>query len=272
MAEHPHGTLNRYVSGRCRCQPCRDAKSAYARHRNRQLAYGRWEGYVDAWPCRVHVQGLLDAGVTLGRIAVLAGLSASTVKRLMQGIPRSGGVRAERVRAETAEALLNVRADLDGLQDTAWIDSTGTRRRIQALAALGYSLKEQAEAIGRHATNFRLVLARETVLVGTARMVRDLYSAWSMTPAPATWMADRTRRRAASQGWLPPLAWDDLIDLPDGELEEELRRRVALMDRYELQQCSEAAYRHGDKSPLVVAAAREFEKRKFARRGTKAAS
>lgn len=263
MAVHPHGSLYRYKLGGCRCRPCKDAKAAYSRHRHRMIAYGRWQSYVDAEPCRGHVRSLMASGVTLGRVAVLAGLGVATLQKLMDGTPRSGGVPSSRVRPKTAESILAVRLNLDDLPGTAWVNATGSKRRIQALAALGYTLKEQAEAVGKIPSNYRAILFRDTVLAGTARYVRDLYKAWSMTPAPQTWVSERTRRIAEKNGWCPPLAWDDdLIDLADADLEKELADRVSLMGHRELQRCNDAHYRLGDGSPLVVAAAREYERRK----------
>ncbi|WP_157253139.1 hypothetical protein [Nonomuraea typhae] len=265
MRDYPHGTLGRYLSRRCRCQLCRGAKAAYSRQRKRLIAYGRWESYVDAAECRAHVESLLSSGITLGRVAVLAGISVSTVKRLMHGIPRSGGQPSEKVKAETARALLAVQATLDDLPDTAWIDAIGTRRRAQALAVLGHSFKDQADAIGKHATNYRRLLCTPTVLVGTARLVRSLYDAWSMTPAPSNWKTERTRRWASQRGWLPPLAWDDdLIDLAQPALEAALRERVESMPMEDLQHAHNSRYRHGDKTPLTLEASREYKRRQKA--------
>lgn len=266
MAEHPHGTLYRYKLGRCRCRPCKDAKNAYARHRERMIAYGRWEPYVDAEPCREHVKELMASGVTLGRIAVLAGVGLSALQKLMHGTPRSGGQPSQRVMAKTAQAILAVRFSLDDLPDTAWVNAAGSRRRVQALAALGYTLKEQADAVGKIPANYRTILVRDTVLAGTARLVRDLYEAWSMTPPPQTWMAERIRRHAAKQGWQPPLAWDDdLIDLTDEALGVALRERAELMSDLDLVRAHTARYREGDTSPLTLEASREYKRRQHRR-------
>lgn len=267
MAEHPHGTLARYQSGRCRCRKCRDAKAEYARNRARLIAYGRWQSYVDARPCREHVKALMGSGLTLGRVADLAGLGISTVQKLMTGTRRSGGQPSQRVLAKTAQAILSVRFDVYTLPDTAWVDAAGSRRRVQALMALGYSLKDQAEAVGRAAANYRTILDQEQVLAATARAVRDLYDAWSMTPAPNTWMSERTRRHALKRGWLPPLAWDDdLIDLTDEALAEALRDRVEQMSDAELVRANSARNRYGDKTPLTLEAVREYKRRRYQRR------
>lgn len=259
---HPHGSLGRYQSG-CDCQPCKDSKAAYARDRRRQIAYGRWESYMPAEPCREHVRALMASGVTLGRVAVMAGLGVSTVQKLMQGTPRSGGKLSSRVLAKTFRAIIAVRLDLDALPGTAMVHSAGTRRRVQALACLGYSLKEQADAVGRIPANYRTILTIDQVSVATARLVRDLYDAWSMTPAPDTWQAERTRRWAEKNGWLLPLAWDEeWIDLTDDALQATVREQAEAMDDDELKRCA-ASRRFGDRSPLTVAACREYDRRRY---------
>jgi transcriptional regulator with XRE-family HTH domain len=253
MAGRRHGTLARYRIDRCRCQPCKDAKSAYVRNRARQLAYGRWQSYRDAEPCRRHVKALMESGLSLGRVAVLAGLGVSTVQKVMNGTRRSGFVPSEKVLTKTAAAILSVRLDLDAIADTALINVAGTRRRVRALAAIGYSLKDQAEAVGRHPANYRLI-----------RTVRDLYDTWSMTPAPDAWTTQRTRRWAERQGWLPPLAWDDdLIDLTEEALASAVREQAEQMSMEELQRCDNARRRLGERSPLVVAGAREYDRRRY---------
>lgn len=266
MAEYPHGTLSRYQAGRCRCRKCRDAKNAYARHRERMIAYGRWEAYVDAEPVREHVKSLMASGLTLGRVSVLSGVTLYTLHKLMMGNPRNGGKPSSRVMSKTSKAILAVRLDLDELCDTALVDAAGTRRRVQALAALGYTLKQQAEEIGRFPTNYRTILIQPYVSARIARGVRELYDRWSMTPPPQTWMAERTRRHAQKHGWLPPLAWDeDLLDLTDEALAEALREQVQGMSDVDLVRAHASRYRDGDKTPLTLEASREYKRRQYKR-------
>lgn len=267
MAAYPHGTLSRYQVGRCRCPQCKAAKNVYARHRDRMIAYGRWQSYVDAEPSRRHVSTLLASGVTLGRVAVLAGLGLSTLQKLMHGTQRSGGKPAARVMVRTERAILAARLNLDDLPDTAWVDAAGTRRRVQALTALGYTLREQAEAVGKLPTNYRTALVRGTVLAKTARLVRDLYKQWSMTPPPQTWVSERTRRYAAKHGWHLPGAWDDdLIDLSDAALAAELRRQAEQWSDLDLGRAHAARWRDGDTTPLTLAASQEFKRRQYRRK------
>lgn len=107
--KHEHGTLGAYRSDRCRCRPCADANTAYMRHRDQQIAYGRWAGYVDAGPARKHVRQLIRKhGMSVQGIAARAGLSTETVRRLLRGIPSRRQPPPKRLRGHTSDALLAI--------------------------------------------------------------------------------------------------------------------------------------------------------------------
>lgn len=256
-----HGTLTGYKIRGCRCPRCTDAQRRYNARRDRLIAYGQWQPYIDAEPVRQHLRTLQAAGLGWKRAAVLAGISPSTLSKLLYGDRIRGMAPSKRVRPATAAAVHAVHADLDTLADKACTTAAGTRRRMQALSCLGWSFTEQARRIGWTVQNYSALQTRTQVIARTARLVRDLYDELSMTPAPDTPGATRARRAAANRGYLPPLAWDDdLIDLPDGDLAAELDRRASVMDDEEIRRCSKAR-RAGDMSPLVVAGAREYGRR-----------
>lgn len=96
------------------------------------------------------------------------------------------------------------------------VSSLGTRRRIQALRALGYSLDNLAQAGGwqsYHAA-FKYPMVSETITAGTAERVAALYERLSMTLATGP-RADQLRAAAQRNGWLVPLAWDDIDNDPE---------------------------------------------------------
>ncbi|MGC3954616.1 MAG: hypothetical protein QM804_10240 [Propionicimonas sp.] len=99
------------------------------------------------------------------------------------------------------------------------VPDIGTRRRLQALAALGWQMNQIADTLGIHPRNLlrlRAGRAGGRVQQGTAARVRDIYDQISMTLPPDTPQARRRRTTARQKGWLPPLAWDDAtIDKPD---------------------------------------------------------
>jgi hypothetical protein len=253
MAETKHGTKKR----NCRCSSCRTAKNRYKANRNRLIAYGRWSSYRDPEAVRAHVAGLMARGLSKYAIAGLAGVSDACVADLMAG----GHVRG--LLAISADCLLAVTFDLDAIPGRASVDAAGTRRRVQALIALGYSLSDQAAQLGRSVNNYYRVPRRLRVSAETARAVRDLYDRLSETAAPPSSGATMARSMAARNDWPPPAGWDDdLIDLPDADLEAELSRRVALMEAEELRRCNHAHRRQSERSPLVVAASREYDRRR----------
>jgi len=91
------------------------------------------------------------------------------------------------------------------------VDATGSRRRIQALAAIGWSLGEQSRRLGLNASMAHKITIRSWVWPQTADKIRALYDELSMVPGPS----QRARNDAKRRGWLPPLAFDDdTIDDP----------------------------------------------------------
>jgi transcriptional regulator with XRE-family HTH domain len=96
-------------------------------------------------------------------------------------------------------------------------DAVGTMRRLQALAALGWTPEDLAEQLGMHPSyvkDLRINRRANRVNTSTVEKVTDLFERLSATPGPSV----RTRQHAERQGWAPPLAWDDdAIDNPDAK-------------------------------------------------------
>lgn len=270
MTTRPHGYA-RYKLDRCRCPRCTAASRDYDANRRRLIAYGQWRHLADAEPARQHIRMLGDFGLGWVRVARLAGVPQYTVHRLLYGTPAEGRPPTRRIKQATADKILAVRLDLDALPATAKVDSAGTRRRIQALCVVGWSISEQARQIGVWPANLNAVLhARKCVTVATARLVRDLADRLWTQPPPETTKPERisasyARSMARKHGWLPLAAWDDdLIDLPDEWLDKAITEQVAGMGMAELAAAWTARYKHGDKCPLIVAAAREYKRRRKA--------
>jgi DNA-binding CsgD family transcriptional regulator len=204
------------------------AVAAYQRDRKRQKAYGRWEPYTDAAPAREHLRALMAYGIGFQRAARAAGLAPSTVSHLLY--PDGTRPAATRVRHETACRLLAVRPSLDLLAKTASVDGSGTRRRLQALAAAGHALSVLAPRLGMALPNVCRLLRDPRVAAATARAVRSLYDElWDAAPDESTPQAARraarARRGAVRRGWPLPLAWDDdTIDDPAAGPAEGWRR------------------------------------------------
>lgn len=96
------------------------------------------------------------------------------------------------------------------------VDATGTRRRIEALTALGWDWQQIANHAGRTRQWVTAVHRRPTVYTATADLIAHVYDELSMQVPTGRWVA-RTRNYATRKGWThPPLAWEHVdIDAPD---------------------------------------------------------
>lgn len=97
------------------------------------------------------------------------------------------------------------------------IDSAPTIRRLQALACLGWSFED----VGRRAGVAKTweIMHRPTIRHVNAQAFAAVYGRLSMSVPPMGTReqraaVNRTRAWAVRNGWLPPLAYDD-IDHPD---------------------------------------------------------
>ncbi len=237
VAHHEHGTRNAYVLDRCRCRACRDANSARQRQVDKLKAYGQFDPFVDAEPVRRHVRELMAAGMGWQRAARLAKVSSGAMTKLLYGKTNDDGIRrppTRRVRRETAERILAVRADLELLGAKAVVDATGARRRLRALVAHGWSMRQLALRLGMTESNFgRVIRSDDAMHAATVRKVCALYDElWDVPPRAddhrSRISVNRSKRYAAEHGWLPALAWDDdTIDDPGawadlgGDVEDE---------------------------------------------------
>lgn len=95
----------------------------------------------------------------------------------------------------------------------ATIDGTGTRRRLQGLAVLGWTRCELAARLGVSGQAVHEMCNREgKVFASSAERIAALYEQLSMTPRSESWVNGRASRYALRRGWHPPLAWDDIDD------------------------------------------------------------
>jgi transcriptional regulator with XRE-family HTH domain len=163
---------------------------------------GRY-GYVPAEPVRQHVARLRALGWTIEQIADAAGVSNWVPAQVARGTAR-------RLWKDRAEAVLSVPAE--PRDSHRGVDSTGTRRRVQALAWMGWPCAEIARRAGTTPSSLRtLIQPRRRVSYALAGRVADVYEELSMQAGPSLIAA----RKARSLGFAPPLAWDDdTIDDP----------------------------------------------------------
>lgn len=206
-----HGTYAGVVAharaGIPECPRCVEARRrSQARWSNlRKLGY---KHYLSAEPVRRHVEELLAGGMTYTAIAERAGVSVTTVE--------DAGREQSEVHRVTAEAILGVPLTP---HPEGQIDATGTRRRLQALATLGWSQNAIVAESVHTGTPLTLSVVRyimagtsPTVRVRTRDAVASLYERCSMIrPAPSR-AVSMARAIARREGYLPPLAWNDIDD------------------------------------------------------------
>ncbi len=97
------------------------------------------------------------------------------------------------------------------------VDSTGTVRRVRALAAAGWSFAAQGQWMGT-SDRWPGMLANqssETVTLSTADRVKAMYAALQNQPGTSA----KAKTWAAKRGWLGPAWWDDDASLDDPSFE-----------------------------------------------------
>ena len=219
-ARHRHGTYEARKRDGCGCEPCMQAGRRYAKRQSHLSRTGR-SNLVDAQPARDHVRQLLKAGLTLGQIEQRSGVHRTGLRHLV-GTGSDGRAPAARVRRDTAARLLAVASAKVGEETNGLVDPAGTRRRLQALVATGWTQSALARRLGILPANLPKIVhgGRPAIRVATRDAVRALYDELWDQPPPTLTPAERRARTialtfAAVKGWPPPMAWDDdLIDDP----------------------------------------------------------
>lgn len=187
-----------------------DGNARRRRDRYRLLAYGRYQdAHQPIEPIRQHLQALVDTGMIPERIAISAGVGGATVRRLLNS------ETARFVTGATARKLLAVTPDSSTLAAQGRVNGRGTRRRLQALAAIGWNHHEIARRLGYPRWKVNKALEGAYVDIRVHDDIAALYDElWDQQP-PTHTRAQRVGRSyaltvARRHGWLPPLAWEDI--------------------------------------------------------------
>lgn len=207
------------------CEPCYEAKLTAARRRSKRKAQGRLYT-MPAAQAYDRVVRWRAGGASLDDISRHTGLEESVTSRICNGS------RDMVIYPRTFLAIMKAPSGMP-------LTTVGAIRRVQALQRLGWSVERIAEVAGVH---------RDTVLdarhgrVFVAHRVRvaidEAYRSLSMTiPEGETQQhragITRSRNHATRQGWLPPLAYDDIDDAlekPEGWQYRAPNRRDAVLE------------------------------------------
>lgn len=185
---------------RPKCPNAAKKQSLCIKHYNSPIAV---RGYVDGQPVRDRIELLLSLGFGHRAIQDETGLSVDWLRK-------STG----RVQLLTHKKILAIPVPTRFVPGGE-LSALGTKRRLRALAAIGWSLRYQGTHLGgtsTYATN--LLAGSDVVLSSTAAKVDEMYRQLSATVGPSK----RSRLLAQRKGWPPPLAWDVIDDpneLPD---------------------------------------------------------
>lgn len=193
-----HGTTTAYLVHGCRCETC---KTAQSRHQKR-YRLDRERGIarlVDAEPLRQHVAMLKEAGLSQWDIAIAAGWKSRNA--LADALTR------KMVTPRTMQRVLAVNAP-PASRRNGYVDATASRRRLQALAVMGWPTREIAARLGNLDPQTYQYIANgrtRTIRRRTEQAIAELYDELWATPGPSR----KSASIAKGKGWVPPLAWDD---------------------------------------------------------------
>lgn len=132
----------------------------------------------------------------------------------------SGCREPECRKAHTEASAQFRRAKAYGIWQPSAVDITGTRRRVEALATLGWSMRHLSSRLGWHPDRLSVMFTNQTsVSRANAQRIAALFDELCMSFPPERnkgerVSASRARALARRRGYAPPLAWDD-IDDPD---------------------------------------------------------
>lgn len=229
-ARHEHGTYLCYQLDGCGCEECTRAarRQAKAYRMGIDLDPRRW---LSARDLAELIAGLRASGYSYRDLSRLTGMGVSAIRRYAYR-------RQGRVLRSAVGPLLRVRpaGPVPDGASTGYVDATGPRRRLQALAAVGWPLRVQAERTGLTASALSRIRGGRVLVVraATAELVRRAYQSMSRRPPVESQYpgASQVRAEARRRGWVPALCWedeearDDPAAVPDRAAARRLPRRT----------------------------------------------
>lgn len=217
-----HGTATAYINHKCRCFQCRVWNSHKQSQYRRNQLYGIKSYFVDAKPVRAHLRKLIKNGAAVKTLARQIDVGQTTLNELLNGRPESRRNDRPRYKSKVARIVADkiFAIPLTQAKDfNPYVDGHKVQRRVQALAAIGYSHTWIGQQIGMNAQNFHVMMTNAFVTRRTFEAIDKLYEQYSHIRRVATnrWeqgSISRTLSTAARNGWLPPAAYDDIDEAP----------------------------------------------------------
>ncbi len=199
-----------HTSGyRAGCEACRAYGRWYTSTRQKLLQQGKWESAVSTSAVLAHIRHLTANGLDYKQISDRAGIDRASLDAIVKG-------RTHTTLAVTGLAILGV--SLPPMRSRrGFVDATGTRRRLQALAFAGWTAARVGQRLGVIQRNISRVRHGDIrrVRATFAAAVGQLYDA----EAARTALVPRAERELpASKAWLPARMWTaETIDDPQAD-------------------------------------------------------
>ncbi|MFD8545575.1 hypothetical protein [Streptomyces sp. NPDC059649] len=214
-----HNTLTCYTDYKCRRPDCVTRYNDRNNARRHAQKDGTWDRLIDAAPVREHLLHLQASNIGPGAVAYTTGLSIQTILEFTQARPNKGRGRRQRTSPEMAAKILAVTVDN---HRTGRVPAIGSIRRVQALVAAGWPLRQIAEHAGLSSANASTLLRRTTIFAATAKAIaatfEDLKGKRPLRNGVDKGQAKRARNWAARNRWATCAYWAermDVIDDPD---------------------------------------------------------
>ena len=218
MVTHQCGTNARYVLDKCRCEPCREARSQAERRRQKYAVGILPHPMVDARPVHEHVESLIAQGMGRKRIAAVSGVPHGSLSKLIYGDPKRSMAPSRRVRRSTADRLLATRLDV---ADGAKVDRTEFDALVDELTARGWSKRQIAKRVTGPQANALQAGRHSDVSAGNIRILRRLL----FEPVPLRRHGPTGQRYLPSWARQPQLVDPTTPGVPD-ELDVTEKRHV----------------------------------------------
>jgi len=172
--------------------------------------------WMDAQPVRDHVNLLGANGIGQRQLSALSGVSRWSFRYLMYGTSDGRYSESNKISADSYRRIMSVSLSLDHVHALGMVDATITRRKLEALVAMGWSQKYLAERLGVARGNSWKMFRLTKISGYRARQVRDLFNElWDKRPAKKDGYYFRELRYAERRGYVTALAWNDIEDLDE---------------------------------------------------------
>lgn len=202
--EHGHASVTCYRHG-CGCEACCAAYAAAAVAYRKRVAYGRVTPKLDPGPSVAHIEQLRADGWTLNQIAAASGIHKTGLQRVLRGVAWVTPDTENRILSATVRPVKT---------EKGRVPAVGTRRRLQALVAQGWTITALAEQLGRDMRSVHALCFADGCSERTRTAVATLYTRMAGTQAPDGFARKRALTLAGKYGWVDSWAWGD-VDLDD---------------------------------------------------------